>query len=44
MEITLFVDEMNSFADQNLLSVVQILTAKKSKADMELIIVLCWAN
>lgn len=41
---TEFSKEMHYFANLDLLSVVQVLAAKRSKAGMELFIALCWAT
>lgn len=39
-----FSDCAQLFVNQDLLSVIQIVAGKKSKAEMELLIALCWAN
>lgn len=41
---TTFSTEMQSLANQELLSVLQELAKKRSKSDMEVFIALCWAN
>lgn len=39
-----FVDEMKLFVNQDLLSVLQDLSVKKVKAEIELFISICWAT
>lgn len=42
--ITYFFEDMKPFANQDLLSVLQALVAKRSRAEIEFFVALCWVN